>query len=350
VQLHSQLDVFRGKNVLITGGLGFIGSNLAIRLVELGANVTLMDNMLPGHGGNLFNIEPIRQRVSLTFSDIRDANVMNYLVKDQDYLFHLAGQVDHITSLTNPYPDIDINIRGTATVVEACRHHNPAIRIIYTGTRGQYGEQVKLPVDENAPTTPKVLEEISNLTAEKIVHMYSLVHDIRCVLLRLTNIYGPRGQMQHSRYGVVNWFIRQALDNRTIKVFGDGQIKRDLLYVDDCVDALLAVAIEEKAYGEIFNVATGVPVSFVELASTIVDVSGSGRWEFAPFSPERKAQEPGDFYADITKIKTVVGWQPRVSLRDGLSTTVDYYRQHTKAYWNSDEQQPTTGPIQELNI
>jgi UDP-glucose 4-epimerase len=324
---------FAGKKVLITGGLGFIGSNLAIRLVELGAQVTLMDAMLPDHGANLFNIAPIRDSVTVTFSDVRDANIMGYLLNDQDYLFHLAGHVDHVTSLVNPYPDIDINVRGTATVMEACRQFNPDVRVIYTGTRGEYGEAGSLPVDEDAPTMPKVLQEISNLTAEKITHMYHRVHNIRSVMLRLTNIYGERGQMRHSRYGVANWFIRLAIDDEEIEVFGTGKIKRDFLYIDDCIDALLMCALCEDAYGEIFNVATGDPLDFVTLAQTVVEVADRGRWTFAPFSPERAAQEPGDFYADIGKIKRIVEWQPYTSLRDGLTNAVTYYRQNKAHYW-----------------
>ncbi|MBK8025439.1 MAG: GDP-mannose 4,6-dehydratase [Chloroflexi bacterium] len=326
-------DALKGKNCLITGGLGFLGSNLAIRLVELGARVTIMDNMLAGHGANLFNIAPVRDQVTLTFSDIRDANLMGYLVQGQDYLFHLAGQVDHIISLTDPYPDIDINIRGTATVMEACRQHNPNIRVVYTGTRGEYGTVPHLPVDEETPTTPRMLLDVSNLTAEKIILMYHQVHHIPSVLLRLTNIYGARAQMRHPRYGVVNWFVRLAVDDETIKVFGDGAILRDFLYVEDCIDAILMSVLCESAHGEIFNVATGDPCNFRALAEELIDVSGSGRWEFAPFTPERAAQEPGDFYADISKIRRIVGWAPATSLREGLTRTVAYYRAHKAHYW-----------------
>lgn len=324
---------FQGKRALVTGGMGFIGSNLAIKLAELGADVTIVDAMLPGYGGNLFNIAPVRDRVTINYSDIRDANVMNYLVKDQDYVFHLAGQVDHILSLTNPFPDIDMNIKGTAVVMEACKLHNPSAKVIYTGTRGQYGPAIKLPVDEDAPTHPKGIYEISNLTAEKIILVYHDIHNVQSALIRLTNIYGPRAQMLHPRYGVVNWFVRLAVDDDTIKVFGDGQIKRDFLYIDDCVDALLAVAQCDDAYGDIFNVGIDTPTNFVELAETLVDVAGSGRWEFAPFSPERKAQEPGDFYSDISKIRRVVGWEPQTALGDGLTRTVDFYREHKAQYW-----------------
>lgn len=326
-------DVFKGTRALVTGGMGFIGSNLAIALVKLGARVTIVDAMLPGYGSNLFNIEPIRDQVTVNFCDIRDVNVMNYLVQGQDFIFHLAGQVDHILSLTDPFPDIDINIKGTAVVMEACKHHNPSARVVYTGTRGQYGPAVSLPVSETAPTHPKGVYELSNLTAEKIVQIYNDVHGIHSALLRLTNVYGPRAQMRHSRYGVVNWFVRLAIDDAAMHVFGDGQIKRDFLYVDDCVRAILMAALGDQARGEVLNVGVDRPTTFVELADTVVSACGSGRWEFAPFSPERKAQEPGDFYSDIAKIGRVLGWHPTTSLRDGLARTVEYYRQHRAHYW-----------------
>ncbi|MEL6402832.1 MAG: NAD-dependent epimerase/dehydratase family protein [Chloroflexota bacterium] len=324
---------FAGKRVLITGGMGFIGSNLALRLVELGADVTVVDAMIPGYGANLFNINPIRDKVTVNFADIRDQQVMNYLVRDKDYVFHLAGQVDHVLSLSDPFPDIDINITGTAVVMEALRNHNPDAKVIYTGTRGQYGATVELPVNEDAPTYPKGLHEISSLTAEKIIYMYHDIHKIPAVLLRLTNIFGERAQMKHPRYGVVNWFVRLAVDDAEIKVFGDGQILRDFLYIDDCIDAMLHTAITDEAYGEIINVASGKPVNFVELADTLIDAAQSGRWSFAPFSPERAAQEPGHFYADISKIQRLTNWHPSTSLADGLSKTVAYYRQHKEHYW-----------------
>lgn len=326
---------FQGKRALVTGGMGFIGSNLVIRLVELGADVLIVDNMTPGYGGNLFNIEPVRDSVLVNFADIRDQGIMNYLVKDQDFVFHLAGQVDHILSLSDPFPDIDTNIRGTAVVMEALKHYNPSARLIYTGTRGQYGPAVSLPVNEDAPTRPKGIYEITNLTAEKIIEVYHSVHGIQSVLLRLTNIYGPRAQMQHSRYGVVNWFVRVALDGNPIKVFGDGKIKRDFLYVDDCVEAILQCATTEAAYGEILNIGIDQPVDFIELADTLIQVVGAGQWEFAPFSPERKAQEPGDFYSDISKIRHLVGWEPTTTLVDGLKQTVEFYRKHKLLYWES---------------
>lgn len=328
---------FKGKKVLITGGLGFIGSSLAIRLVGLGAEVTVLDSMIPDYGGNLFNIEPVKNDVTINFSNITDSTSMDYLVREKDYIFHCAGQVCHIMSLTNPFPDIEYNIKGVAVLMQACKNHNPNVKIVKTGTRGQYGPSVKLPVNEEAPTNPRGIYEISNLAAEKIMKIYNDVHGIPTVLLRLTNIYGPRSQMKHSRFGVVNWFVRQALDDETVKVFGDGKILRDFLYIDDCVDALLATALSENAEGEILNVGVDKAVCFLDLVKTIIDVVGSGRWEYSEFSAERKAQEPGDFYSDITKIKNLVGWKPSISLEEGLARTADYYRLNRQWYWQKPE-------------
>jgi UDP-glucose 4-epimerase len=193
-----------------------------------------------------------------------------------------------------------------------------------------------LPVNEEAPTNPKGIYEISNLSAEKIIKVYNDVHGIRSVLLRLSNIYGPRSQMKHSRFGVCNWFCRVALDNDTIKVFGDGSILRDFLYVDDCVEAILMSALTPGAYGEIFNVGSPIPVSFLELVQSIIKVAGEGKWEFAEFSAERKAQEPGSFYSDVSKIERIVGWKPTTTLEDGLRKTCDYYRKYRDMYWTKD--------------
>lgn len=325
--------MFKNKNVLVTGGLGFIGSNLAIKLVESGAKVTLLDAMIPGHGGNLFNIEPIKNDVILNFSDIRDENSMNYIVRGKDYIFHLAGQNDHVLSLTNPFPDIDINIKGSAVLLEACKKFKKDVKIIYTGTRGEYGSSVQLPVKEDAPLNPKGIYELSSLTAQKLFKIYNDNHGVKSVTLRLTNIYGERAQMQHHRFGVANWFIRLAIDDQTIKVFGDGSILRDFLYVQDTVDGIIKSAICDAACGEIFNIGIDKPTSFLELTKTIIEVAGSGKWEFAPFSPERAVQEPGDFYSDVTKARTIIGWEPTTQLKKGIAQTTDYYRMFKKFYW-----------------
>ncbi len=324
---------FYSKNVLITGGLGFIGSNLAIELVKLGARVTIIDNMLPRQGGNLFNIKDIADRVAVNISDVRNSLSMNHLVKDKDYIFHLAGQVNHVDSMRNPLQDLDINCRGTLVLLESLRQFNRDAKVIFAGTRGEYGSSVTLPVDEDHPTNPKGIYAVTNLTAEKMVLVYDDVFKIGGTCLRITNTYGPRHQMQHDEYGVFNWFIRKAMDNEVIPVFGDGRILRDFLYIDDLVECFLKVAATDDAYGQVFNVGTGKPVSFFELAQKIVDITGTGKTAFTEFTQERKEVEPGDYYADITKIRRVVNWEPHTVLDDGISRTIAYYRKYRKEYW-----------------
>jgi UDP-glucose 4-epimerase len=322
-----------GKCVLVTGGLGFIGSNLARRLLAEGARVTLCDALIEGYGGNPANIREIRSDVEVDSSDVRDAEAMERLVEGRDVVFHLAAQVSHVMSLSNPYPDIDINIKGTAVLLEACRKKNPQVLVVRSGTRGQYGPAVKLPVSEETPSDPRGIYEISQLSAEMICRTYTRIHGIRTVPLRLTNVYGPRGQMKHSHFGVVNWFVRLALEGRPIPVFGSGKILRDFLYVEDCVDALVRAALEPRAVGEILNVGHDRPSTFLEVAERLREIVPGARIEFTDFTPERRAQEPGDFVSDITKIRRLLGWEPSVGLREGLERTVAFYREGRADYF-----------------
>lgn len=329
---------FAGERCLITGGLGFLGSNLAHHLVRAGAEVTLVDSMIPGYGGNLANIGGIENSVRVNFSDIRDRTSMDYLVRDHRYVFHFAGQVSHVMSLTDPYPDIDINIGGTTVLLEALKRRNREAKVVFSSTRGAYGEVARLPATEDEPSHPKALHEISKLTAELILQAYTRHNGIDSCSLRLTNTYGPRSQMQHGRFGVVNYFIRLAMDGETIKIFGDGTTLRDYLYVDDAIDAVLRAALEDAAGNSpVYNVGRTTPTSLRELVEAIIDVAGTGRWELAPFSEERKAQEPGDFYSDVSRIGTRLGWRPRTELRLGLEETVDYYQTRRAAYWQREE-------------
>jgi len=326
-------EAFKGKKVLVTGGLGFIGSNLSAQLVRLGSHVTIVDNMIPRLGGNLFNVEPIADKVHINFSDVRDSHSMDYLVKGQEFIFHLAGQVNHVDSIRDPIQDLDINCRGTLVLLESCRKYNRGVKIIFSGTRGEYGSSVTLPVGEDHPTNPKGIYAVTNLSAEKMVLVYDDVHKIPGVCLRITNTYGPRHQMAHDEYGVLNWFIRKAIDCEVVPVFGDGRILRDFLYVDDLVDCFLQVATRDQAYGEVFNVGSGIPISFIDLAKKIVKIAGSGKVTFAEFTQERKEVEPGDYYTDISKIKRLVGWKPKTDLEEGLRRTIEFYRKHKKEYW-----------------
>lgn len=322
-----------GKRVLITGGLGFIGSNLARRLVRDGARVAVCDAMIEGYGGNFANVAEVRADLEVDLSDVRDEAAMARLVAGRDVVFHLAAQVSHVLSLSNPYPDIDINIKGTAAVLEACRKHNPGALVVRSGTRGQYGPAVRLPVSEETAADPRGIYEISQLSAEMICRTYTRIHHVRTVPLRLTNVYGPRAQMKHSHFGVVNWFVRLALEGRPIPVFGTGRILRDFLYVDDCVDALVAVAAEPAAVGEVVNVGNDRASTFLEVAEILREIVPGTEVVFTDFSPERKAQEPGDFVSDIAKIRRLTGWAPKVALREGLERTVDFYRGRRAEYF-----------------
>jgi UDP-glucose 4-epimerase len=313
--------------------LGFIGSNLAIRLVKLGAKVTIVDNMLPRQGGNLFNIKEIESQVNVQFSDITSALSMNNIVKDKALIFHLAGQVNHIDSMRNPINDLDINCKGTLVILEACRNFNGDAKIIFTGTRGQYGPTVKLPVDENHPMDPKGIYAITNMAAEKMVMVYNNVHGIRGVCLRISNTYGPRHQMRHDEYGVFNWFIRKAIDNETIPVFGNGRIVRDFIYIDDVVDGLLMVGINEASDGEVFNMGSGQPVDFISLAKKIAAIAANGKYEFSEFTRERKELEHGDYCSDCSKIKRLIGWEPKIDIDEGIANTIKFYRKFKKYYW-----------------
>ncbi|MBN8586566.1 MAG: GDP-mannose 4,6-dehydratase [Ignavibacteria bacterium] len=324
---------FRSKKVLVTGGLGFVGSSLSIRLAEAGAEVLIVDNMLPRQGGNLFNIEPVKDKVKVNISDIRNPTSMNHLVKGMDYIFHIAGQVNHVDSVKDPLNDLSINVEGTLVLMEALRMNNPLARVIFTGTRGEYGSSLTLPVAENHAINPIGIYAITNFAAERIVLTYHNLHHIKSVCLRITNTFGPRHQMAHDEYGVFNWFIRKAMDNEVIPIFGDGRILRDYLYIDDLTKSMLAVAGSENVYGEVYNIGSGVPLSFLDLAKKIISIAGTGKVDHTEFTSERKALEPGDYYADISKINAAIGWKPEISIEEGIKKTIEYYKVNRKRYW-----------------
>lgn len=332
--MNKDFSVFKEKNVLITGGLGFLGSNLAHRLVDLGAKVTLVDNMLEKQGANFHNIRDIRTKVRVNLSDICNSHSMSYLVRRQDYIFHFAGQVNHVDSIRDPLKDLDINCKGSLVLLEACRKFNPDVKIVFSGTRGEYGASVQLPVKEDHPKNPKGIYAVNNLAAEMMMLVYADVHKLRTACLRITNTFGPRHQMMHDEYGVLNWFIRKAIDDEALPVFGDGMILRDYLYVDDLMECFLMTALCDNAEGEVFNVGTGKGISFRDLAAAIVDVAGTGSYTFTEFTRERAEVEPGDYYADVSKIKDVVGWEASIPLEMGLKETIAFYRKHKDFYWN----------------
>lgn len=332
---------FQGKNVLITGGLGFIGSNLAIRLVDLGANVLLVDSLIPDYGGNLFNVEPVKERLHINIADVRDANGMNWLVRDQDFLFNLAGQISHVDSMLDPYTDLEINCRAQLSILEACRHNNPAIKVVYASTRQVYGKAEYLPVNEKHLLRPVDVNGINKMAGEWYHILYNNVYGIRTVSLRLTNTYGPRLLMKHNRQGFVAWFIRQAMDNQEIQLFGDGKQLRDLNYVDDVVEAMLLAAVDEGSNGRLFNLGNSPPVTLQEFVVALLAACqslgcGKGGYRLVPFPADKKRIDIGDYYADYGKIRSVLGWEPRVSLAEGLRRTIEYYAQNREHYWYQD--------------
>jgi len=324
---------YSGKNILITGGLGFIGSNLAIKLVKLGSKVLIVDSLLPDYGGNLFNIAEVKDKISVNFADVRDQNAMLYLVKGHDLIFNLAGTLSHIDSMTDPYTDLEINCKSQLTILEACRKNNPDVKIIFSGTRGQYGRAQYLPVDEKHPMCPTDVNGINNMAGEWYHILYNNIYGIRATSLRLTNTYGPRHQMRHSKQGFLNWFVRQAIEGNTIPIYGDGAQKRDFNHVDDVVTALLLAGATEKTNGEVYNLGTGVPISVLDVIKSIIKIARKGSYKHIEFPHDKRRIEVGDYYADYSKFSKVTGWSPKTDFENGLRKTIKYYEHHKKHYW-----------------
>jgi nucleoside-diphosphate-sugar epimerase len=324
-------DFFSGRKVLVTGGAGFIGSNLVRRLVDLEAQVTVIDSLLPEYGGNLFNLHCIRDRIWLSVTDMRDTNGLAYLVKDQEIIFNLAGQVSHEDSMRDPMTDLDINCRSQASLLEVCRHHNPDVRLVYTSTRQVYGRPQYLPVDEGHPLQPVDVNGINKLAGERYHLLYHQVHGMWTAVLRLTNTYGPRQLIRHARQGFIAWFLHQALHGGTIQLYGDGGQQRDLTYVDDVVEALLLAGSDEAANGQIFNLG-GELISLVDLARMLCELSPGTRCETVPFPEERRRIDIGSYVADWEKIRLTLGWSMHTCLHDGLQRTLDYYRRFGDYY------------------
>lgn len=327
---------YRGRRVMITGGLGFIGSNLARQLVALGADVLIVDSLIPDYGGNLFNIADIKDNVTLNIADIRMGSTMNVLVRDRDVIFNLAGQVSHIDSMLDPHTDLEINCRAQLTMLEACRKHNRDVRVVFAGTRQVYGRPERLPVDERHLVNPADINGINKAAGEYYHLLYNNVFGVRASSLRLTNVYGPRQLIKHNRQGFIGWFIRLAMEQREIQIFGDGSQLRDFVFVDDAADAFLRAGAADACDGEVFNVGGEAPVSLRDLVAMLIDVAGSGRVRYVEWPPDKKRIDIGSFYSDSTKFRQTTGWTPRVGLRDGLQQTIAFYRAHKDQYIDAE--------------
>lgn len=323
---------YAGRSVLVTGGLGFVGSNLARRLVDLGARVVVVDSLIPEYGGNLHNLAGYEDKLTINIADVR-GHGMEFLVRGHDVIFNLAGQVSHINSMRDPFTDLDINCRAQLSILEACRHGNPGTKVVFASTRQLYGNPDYLPVDEAHPVHPVDVNGINKLAGEWYHIVYNNAHGIRACALRMTNTYGPRMLVKHSRQTALGWFLRLAVDDAEIEIWGDGKQQRDYNYVDDAVDAFLRAGMSDAVNGRVINLGGRGPVSHLELISTLVEVAGSGRYRIIPFPPDRKVIDIGDVYSRYDLAQELLGWEPKVGLREGLAETVAFYREHRAEYW-----------------
>jgi len=326
-------DRFAGRNVLITGGLGFLGSSLAHELVEAGASVTLVDSLVPEYGGNPHNVSDIRDRLHVNVSDVRDPHSLRRLVQGQDVLFNLAGQTSHLDSMADPFTDLEINARAQLSILEACRHENPTARLVFASTRQIYGRPQRLPVDELHPIAPVDVNGINKTAGEWYHLLYGDVYGLRVSVLRLTNTYGPRMRVKDARQTFLGYWLRLAVEGAPIQVFGDGTQRRDFNYVDDAVRAFLLAAVRDEALGRVYNLGSDEVIDLRGLAELLVELNGGGSFELIPFPPDRKAIDIGDFYADYSRIRDELGWEPRVGLREGLERTLAFYRAEGRHYW-----------------
>jgi UDP-glucose 4-epimerase len=324
-------ETFRGRRVLITGGLGFIGANLARQLVGLGAQVTLVDSLVPEYGGNPFNIAGIEDRVRVNISDVRDEHSMRYLVQGQDFLFNLAGQTSHTDSMQNPYTDLDINCRAQLSILEACRKNNPGIKVVFASTRQIYGKPRYLPVDEDHLLHPVDVNGVNKIAGEEYHILYNDVYGVRACALRLTNTIGPRMRVKDARQTFVGIWIRLLVQGQPFEVW-DGQQLRDFTYVDDAAEAFLRAAADEGANGQVFNLGGDCAITLKDLADLLVQVHGGGEYVVRSFPSERRRIDIGDYYADFSRIRSALGWEPRVPLPTALARTLGFYREHLEHY------------------
>ena len=322
----------RNKRVLITGGLGFIGSNLARHLVKVGAKVTIVDSLITEYGGNLFNLKDLKDEIEIKITDVRDSISMDQLIPDQDFLFNLAGQTSHLDSMENPFTDLDINAKAQLSILEACRKHNPEIRIVFASTRQIYGKPQYLPVDEKHPWHPVDVNGVNKMAGEWYHIVYNDVYGIPASVLRLTNTYGPRMRIKDARQTFLGIWIRNLLEGKPIQVFGDGLQRRDYNYVDDVVDALLLAATLPEAEGKIYNLGAPDPLSLEETAKLMCNLNEGSSYEKIPFPEDRKAIDVGDFVCDYQAFQSTFDWNPKVKFQEGISKSIDYFRENLDYY------------------
>lgn len=323
---------FKNKKILITGGAGMFGSNLADRLVRLGSRVTLLDALLPLYGGSPFNVSGIRKSIKFVKGNILDETLMEKLVRDKDLIFSFAAQADYLNSNKMPIADLDINAKGQLILLRSCLAHNKDAKIFFPSSRLVYGKVEQIPVTEDHPTYPLSHYALHKLLSEEYFKLYHRLHGMRTVVFRISNPFGPRQQMKHSHYSIVGWFIRMAMEDKTINVFGDGRQIRDYMFIDDLVEAFLAAAVRPGADGEVFNIGSGRGTRFIDMVKTIVEIVGKGKIKHIAWPKGYEKNETGDYIADITKIGRL-GWRPKVSFEEGIKRTYEYYKEYGKRYF-----------------
>ena len=326
-------QLWSGRKAIITGGLGFIGSNLAIKLVESGAQVTLVDSLVPEYGGNLFNVADIKEKVSVNISDVRDKFSLRHLVKDQDYLFNLAGQTSHMDSMSDPQSDLEINCKAQLSILEVCREVNSKIRIVFASTRQIYGKPDYLPVDEEHPVRPVDVNGINKMAGEWYHILYNNVYNLGACALRLTNTYGPRMRIKDARQTFLGIWIKKILNGEPFEVWEGSQL-RDFTYVDDCVDAILLAAQSDAAKGKIFNLGGAeAPVSLDQLAQLLVSANnGLGEFKRLSFPEDRRKIDIGNYYSNADLIQRTLGWRASIQLEEGLKRTLSFYKKNISHY------------------
>ena len=323
---------FKNLNVLITGGLGFIGSNLAENLVKYGSYVTCVDSLIPEYGGNTYNVSEIKSKIDINIADIRDQFSMNHIVKDKDIIFNLAGQTSHLDSMEDPLTDLDINCRSQITILEACKNYNPNVKIVFASTRQIYGKPIYLPVDENHPIQPIDVNGINKFAGESYHILYHNVYGINSTVLRLTNTFGQKMRIKDSKQTFLGIWLRNVLENKPICIYGDGSQLRDLNYIDDVVNALLMVAIYSKSNGKVYNLGSKEIISLNDLAEKLTQANGSGVIEKKQFPKKLKKIDIGNYYSNFDKITKEINWKPKFSINEGLLNTLNYYRSNLLKY------------------
>lgn len=326
-------EIYENKNVLITGGLGMIGSSLAHELFKLNSNITILDNFLQPYGANTANLEGILEKVEIRKIDVRDKELLEKTMVDKDFVFHLAGQVSHNISMQDPGLDLEINCQGTLNVLEKCLKNSPNAKVFFAGSRFQFGKINYLPVDEKHPSEPLSAYAVHKLTAEKYFLMFNKHYGLDTVVFRIANPYGPRSQMKHSKYSMVNWFLRQAIEGKDITIFGEGQQLRDYIYIDDLTKAFIAAGTTEKSKGQVYNIGSGQGTKFIDMAKTVVEVVGKGNVINQTWPKDYETVETGDYVTDISKIQNHTSWVPEISLKEGLTKTLKYYEEKKDLYW-----------------